>query len=113
KTPDEIGEFSNRGRDAKDNDDLAPLPPTATAAEREKREKLIKRRAGTSTQQHKERVHRGLIAEAQERRLASGVPPVKSEVVNELVATGNISSSTAYALYDDVLLVVQQAARYQ
>ncbi|MCA6098168.1 hypothetical protein [Bradyrhizobium australafricanum] len=113
QTPDEIGEFSNRGRDAKANDDLAPLPPTATAEERKTRRDLIKGRAGTSTQQHKERVHRGLIAEAIERRLSAGVAVVKSEIVKELINAGICARATAYDHFDDVLLVVRQAARYQ
>lgn len=113
KTPDEIGEFYNCGRDAKQNEDLKPLPPTATAAERKARRDLIKSRAGTSTQWHKKDGNCGLIAEAIERRLSAGVPIVESEIVKEVVKAGICSRATAYARFDEVLLIVQQAARYQ
>lgn len=113
QTPSEVGELCNRGRDAKANEDLKPLPPTATTEERKAREKLIKRRARQRTQAFRETVHSGLVAEAIEHRLSSGVPVVKAEVVRALVATGNIGRSTAYDMFDDVFQVVQQTARYQ
>ena len=112
-TPSEVGSLCNRGRDAEENAKLEPLPSTATAEDRKAREKLIKHRARQRTQAFKEDVHRGVIAEAIELRLGSGVPVVKAEIVKALVSDGNIGRSTAYRLFDDVFEVVQRTARYQ
>ncbi|MCK1540342.1 MULTISPECIES: hypothetical protein [unclassified Bradyrhizobium] len=112
-TPSEIGEFCERGRDAILNEDIPPLPASASKEERKARADLLKHLARQRTQAHKELMHRGLIAEEIEARLAGRVPVVKAEVVKALVAAGNIGRSTAYDHYDDVLEVVQRTARYQ
>jgi hypothetical protein len=112
-TPAAIGEFCERGRDRKANSDLDQLPASATKEDRKAREYLLKHRARQRTQEFKELVHRGLIAEEIEIRLFAGVPIVKAEVVNALVKAGTVGRSTAYAYFDDVLLTVQRTVRYQ
>lgn len=118
-TPSERGEWCNFGRDAEANKEelrergLKPLAWNATKEERVARGKLLKHWARQRTQQNKEAIHCGLIKEEIERRLASGVPVVKAEVVKVLVKAGTVSRSVAYAHFDFVREVVLRTARYQ
>jgi hypothetical protein len=113
-TPSAIGEWCDRGRDADLNaDEFKPLPRTATKEERVARERLIKHRARQRTQENKQLINCGLIAEEIETRLAGGVPAVKAEVVKGLVKSGKVSRSVAYNYFDEVLQVVLRTARYQ
>jgi hypothetical protein len=113
-TPSEVGEWCDRGRDVDLNaEEFKPLPPTATQAEREVREKLIKRLAGRRTQMNKEMINCGLIAEEIESRMAAGIQVIKSEVVNALVKAGTVKRSTAYNHFDRCIEIVHLTARYQ
>jgi len=118
-TPSERGEWCNFGRDADANKEklreegLCPLPLNATKEERKARELLLKHWARQRTQSNKEAVHRGLIAEEIECRLASGIPVVKAEVVKALVKAGTVSRSTAYEYFEVVFKIVRLTARYQ
>lgn len=113
-TPAAIGEWCDRGRDATLNaEEFEPLPPTATQEQRVARANLIKHLARQRTQANKESINCGLIAEEIEARLASGIPVIKSEVVNALVNSGTVKRSTAYNHFDRCLEIVQRTARYQ
>ncbi|MDP2322807.1 MAG: hypothetical protein Q8N51_02130, partial [Gammaproteobacteria bacterium] len=112
-TPSEVGNFCDRGRDAAKNADLAPLSKDAGKDEREARRKLLQHLARQRTQEFKAKVNLGLIAEEIERRMSSGVPVVKSEVVNALVSAGTVGRSTAYARFDFALEIVQRSGSYQ
>ena len=111
--PSEVGNFCDRGRDARKNADLAPLPRDACKDMRKARRDLLQNLGRQRTQENKLDVHLGLIAEEIEARLQAGVPVVKKEVVKALIAAGTVGRSTAYNRFDYALYIVQRSARYQ
>lgn len=112
-TPSATGSWCERGRDWYRNQREAWCTPSSTAEERKSQEIERKSRAGTLSRKQAMDVNLGLIAEEIDRRLCSGVWPVKADVVKALVAAKTVSRSVAYARFDFVLQTVLQAARYQ
>jgi hypothetical protein len=125
-TPDRCGQYRDRGKftetiKQQDKSGEIHIPvcgPNATAAEREVREKALKGAGARLGRQAVRDRNCGLIAEEIERRLADGmsieeVRDEKAEVVKAIVRNGIVGRSTAYALIDEVVDVVQQSARYQ
>ncbi|MBN8974122.1 MAG: hypothetical protein J0H51_19190, partial [Rhizobiales bacterium] len=116
--PSDAGCWKNRGRDSYYLQTqvipcLPPLGRNATAEERADRRKALQGEGGRRSRKITEQIHRGLIAEEIENRLAAGVPVVEAEVVKALVKAGTVSRSTTYAHFDAVFEVVRQSARYQ
>jgi hypothetical protein len=119
-TPNAHGQFCNRGRDEYHNldvNDFAVPDATYSAVERKLYMDDNRRRAGTRTQQCKRDLHCGLMAEEVERRMATGltleeVEAQRADVVKTLDKAGLVGRSTAYRLWDYVVLIVALASRY-
>lgn len=113
-TPDQAGNFADRGRDYFINRyKKQELGPNASAEDRKYQEIARKATAGRRSRAAAKDLSCGLIAEEIERCIAAGVEVVKAEIVKALVKSGTVSRSVAYAHFDHVLEVVLEAARYQ